>query len=125
MLGTISQSMQPVAGLAPATALNSAGATTGWIDVRGAEGEVIVTAMIGLLTAGSLTWTIEHAINGSGAGAATITPIEGAFAAGATNQIQKRSVLAKSTAGFIRLVGTLVTGPALVASCIHYRPKNF
>lgn len=44
---------------------------------------------------------------------------------GAANQVQKRTVSASAIAGFVRCVGTIVTGPVFVAASIQYRPKNF
>lgn len=110
--------------LSPVSAANSAAATSGWVDVRAREGDLMVVAMIGALT-GSLTWAIEDASDGSGTGAAALTPNEGAFAAGAANQVQKRTVNARATRGWVRIVGTIVTGPALVAAAVFGRPKNF
>jgi hypothetical protein len=109
--------------LSPVSAANTAAATSGWIDVRQAEGDVMFVAQVGALT-GSITWTIEHASDGSGTGAATITPLEGAFAAGAATQIQKRCVRSCHVQGWVRIVGTIVTGPALVAASLHRRQKT-
>jgi hypothetical protein len=78
---------------------------------------------VGALT-GSITWTIEHASDGSGTNAAAITPLEGAYAAGAANQVQKRCIRSCHVQGWVRCVGTIVTGPALVAASIHRRPKS-
>jgi hypothetical protein len=124
MLGNEAQAAVLALLLSPVSAANTAAATSGWVDVRGVEGDVSVIAQVGALT-GSITWTIEDATDGAGAGAAGITPNEGAFAAGAANQAQKRTVKAKATRGFIRLVGTIVTGPAVVAASYQGRPKNF
>lgn len=109
--------------LNPVSAANTAAATSSWVDVRAAEGDIVFTNQVGALT-GSITWTIEHASDGSGTGAAAITPNEGAYAAGAANQVQKRTVNASAVAGWVRCVGTIVTGPALVAANIKYRPKS-
>lgn len=108
--------------LSPVSAANTAAATSSWIDVRPAEGDLVFTVQTGALT-GSITWTIEHASDGSGTGAATITPNEGAFAAGAANQTQKRTVNANAVAGWVRVVGTIVTGPVLVAANLKHHPK--
>lgn len=108
--------------LDPVSAANTAAATSAWVDVRGAEGDIEFINQVGALT-GSITWTIEDATDGSGTGAAAMTPNEGAYAAGAANQIQKRTVSAKATRGFVRCVGTIVTGPALVAVSIQRHPK--
>lgn len=124
MLGNEGQASTIKKLLDPASAANTAAATSGWVDARDAEGDVVFTNHVGALT-GSIAWTIEHASDGSGTGAAAITPNEGAYAAGAANQVQKRTVSASAIAGFVRCVGTIVTGPVFVAASIQYRPKNF
>lgn len=124
MLGNEAQACTTTKLLDPVSAVNTAAATSGWVDVRLAEGDLMFVNQTGLLTAGSITWTIEHASDGSGTGAAGITPNEGAYAAGATNQVQKRTVNASAVDGWVRCVGTIVTGPAVVAASVSYRPKN-
>lgn len=109
--------------LDPVSAANTAAATSGWTDVRDAEGDLVFVNHVGALS-GSITWTIEHASDSGGTGAAAITPNEGAYAAGAANQVQKRTVNASAVAGWVRCVGTIVTGPALVAASVSYRPKS-
>lgn len=123
MLGNEGQAATSKILLNPVSAANTAAATSGWVDVREAEGDVVFVNQVGALT-GSIAWTIEHASDGSGTGAAAITPNEGAYSAGAANQVQKRTVNANAVAGWVRCVGTIVTGPALVAASLMYRPKN-
>lgn len=120
MLGNEAQAAAVAKLLDPVSAANTAAATSGWVDVRQAEGDVMVITQVGALT-GSITWTIETASDSGGTGAAGITPNEGAFAAGAANQVQKRTVRATACKGFVRVVGTIVTGPALVAARLAYR----
>jgi len=122
MMGNQGQAAKVVKLLDPASAANSAAATSAWIDVREAEGDIVFKNQVGAMT-GSITWTIEDATDGSGTGAAGITPNEGAYAAGAANQIQKRTVNASAVRGWVRCVGTIVTGPSLVAVGILYHPK--
>lgn len=122
MLHNQGQAAKAVKLLDPVSAANTAAATSAWIDVREAEGDIVFTTQGGALT-GSITWTIEDATDGAGTGAAGVTPNEGAFAAGAANQIQKRTVNASAVRGWVRCVGTIVTGPALVAANIKYHPK--
>lgn len=122
MMGNQGQAAKAVKLLDPVSAANTAAATSGWVDVREAEGDIVFTNQVGALT-GSITWTIEDATDGSGTGAAGVTPNEGAYAAGAANQIQKRTVNASAVRGWVRCVGTIVTGPALVAANIKYHPK--
>jgi hypothetical protein len=116
------QALKSVKLLDPVSAANTAAATSAWIDVREAEGDIVFTNQLGAVT-GSITWTIEDATDGSGTGAATITPNEGAYSAGAANQIQQRSLNGSAVRGWVRCVGTVVTGPSLVAVNIKYHPK--
>ena len=122
MLGNQGQAAKLVKLLDPVSAAATANATSAWIDVREAEGDIVFTNQVGALT-GSITWTIEDATDGSGTGGAGITPNEGAYSAGAANQAQKRTVNASAVRGWVRCVGTIVTGPALVAANIKYHPK--
>lgn len=122
MLDNQAQAAEPVILLNPVSAANTAAATSGWVDARKYEGDLMFVAQAGALT-GSIAWTIEDATDGSGTGAAGVTPNEGAFAAGAANQIQKRTVNAGAIRGWVRIVGTIVTGPVLVAASLHSHPK--
>lgn len=122
MLGNEGQAATVTKLLDPVSAANTAAATSGWIDCRAFEGDVVFTNQVGALT-GSITWTIEDATDGSGTGAAGIAPNEGAYAAGAANQVQKRTINNSAHRGWMRCVGTIVTGPALVAVSILSRPK--
>jgi hypothetical protein len=122
MFGNQAQAATAVLMLNPISAANTAAATSAWIDVRAAEGDLLFTVQSGALT-GSITWTIEDATDGSGTGGAGITPNEGAFAAGAANAIQKRTINASAVRGWVRVVGTIVTGPVLVAANVKYHPK--
>ena len=122
MLGNQGQAAEAVNMLHPISAAATVNATSAWIDVRKYEGDLVVTLQVGALT-GSITWTLEDATDGAGAGAAGITPNEGAFAAGDANQIQKRTVNGGATRGWLRCVGTIVTGPAVVAGNLKAHPK--
>lgn len=122
MLGNEAQAATSKLLLSPVSAANTAAATSSWIDARDAEGDIMFINQVGALT-GSITWTIEHADDGSGTNGAAIVPNEGAYAAGAATQIQKRSISANACKGYVRCVGTIVTGPALVGASITYRPK--
>lgn len=122
MLGNEGQAATAKILLSPISAANTAAATSGWVDARDAEGDIVFTVQTGAVT-GSITWTIEHATDGSGTGAAAVTPNEGAFAAGAASQVQKRTLNANTCRGYVRCVGTIVTGPSIVAANIKYRPK--
>ena len=122
MMGNQGQAAEAVILLSPVSAAATANATSAWIDCRKYEGDLVFKLQIGALT-GSITWTLEDATDGAGTGAAGITPNEGAFAAGAANQLQKRTVNASAQRGWMRCVGTIVTGPALVAATLQSHPK--
>lgn len=122
MLGNEGQASSAVKLLDPVSAANTAAATSSWVDVRGYEGDLEFSVQVGALT-GSISWAIQDADDGSGTNSGAVTPNEGAFAAGAANQIQKRTVNANAVRGWVRLVGTIVTGPALVAASLRSRPK--
>lgn len=122
MLSVDPQSLSTAILLSPVSAANTAAATSSWTDVRAAEGSIAITVQTGAVT-GSITWTVEHASDSSGTGGAAITPLEGAFSAGAANQVQQRTLDAGSVAGYVRVVGTIVTGPSLVAANVKYHPK--
>lgn len=119
-LAVLPQSLTSATLLNPVSAANTAAATSSWTDVRQAEGDIVITVQSGSVT-GSITWTVEHASDGSGTGGAAITPNEGAFAAGATNQVQQRTLNGSAVNGWIRVVGTIVTGPVLVAANVKYK----
>lgn len=125
MLGTKNQADAVVKLLDPVSAAATANATSGWIDVRQYEGDVEFIAQVGAIT-GSIAWDVQDATDGAGAGAASIGAAlnEGAFAAVVANQTQKRTIRAKATRGFVRLIGTIVTGPVLVAAVLQALPKN-
>lgn len=123
MLGNEGQAATTSLLLSPVSAANTAAATSSWIDARYAEGDIVFINQVGALT-GSITWTIEHADDNSGTNGAAITPNEGAYSAGAATQIQARTISANACKGYVRCVGTIVTGPALVAASIRFRPKT-
>ena len=123
MIANQGQAAIPTILLSPISAANTAAATSAWVDVRPSEGDVVVTVQTGAVT-GSITWTTEDATDGSGTGGAGFTPNEGAFAAGAANQLQKRTLNSNSVRGYIRVVGTIVTGPSIVAASFQAHPKN-
>jgi hypothetical protein len=106
------------------SAANTAAATSAWKDVRGNEGDIAVLVDVGAMT-GSITWTIEDATDGAGTGGATFSSHEGAFTAGAANQNQKRTFRPQETRGFVRVVGTIGTGPSVVSAVLVQLPKNY
>jgi hypothetical protein len=85
------------------------------------EGQVEITQNIGAVT-GSIAGTIEESADGStgwlavpGAAFTTVT---------AANDTQRIVIQAGATRGWIRYVGTIVTGPVLTAVTASAIPKN-
>lgn len=126
MLGNQGQACEAVQFLASVSAGNTAAATSAWIDCRKYEGDLVFTVNTGLLAAGTVTWTFEHASDGSGTGAAGIVPNEGALTVITTSNdplLQKRTISASAILGWVRIVGTVVTGAALVGVSMLAHPK--
>lgn len=105
----------------PASCANTAAATSGWVDVRFFEGDLVFTQQIGAVT-GSIVGRIQDATDSSGTGAANITGAEFTSVSSANN-VQKITVPSHSVRGWVRYVGTITTGPALVAAAVMARPK--
>jgi hypothetical protein len=85
------------------------------------DGQIEVTQNIGAVT-GSITGKLQESADGS----TGWTDIAGATftAVSAANNVQRLTLVAHSTAGYIRYVGTIVTGPALVSVVAGGVPKN-
>jgi hypothetical protein len=116
--------MDLLGGLAPQEAADTAAATSDWIDVRAVRGDIRIIVDVGAVTAGSITPTIEHANDDQGDGAEAVVPVDGAFTAVTTSNDplrQVRHVASNAVGPFIRVVGTIATGPALVAYTIEGR----
>lgn len=113
--------------LDPSSKANTAAATSAWVDCRNYEGSIAIILNVGTISAGTLTPTIEHADDGSGTNGEAIVPNEGdigSLGTGADETAIKRTINANSIRGFVRVVGTIVTGPAelgavLVAKAQH------
>lgn len=126
MLANQGQAAEVTQVLVPGAKAATVNATSSWIDVRKHEGDLVIVSQVGTVTGGSITPTIEHASDGSGTGAAAITPAEGAFTAVTTSNdplTEKRTIPAGAVQGWIRYVGTIVTGPADVAVVLLAHPK--
>lgn len=122
----------------PKSCANTAAATSGsaqWLDVRGFDGELLVTQVTGAFTGtGSLAGKLQSATDANGTGAADITGATFATVTLDTNAITGGSVgRATETAvvdpkrvvgGFLGYVGTMtgITG-ALIAVAVHGKRK--
>lgn len=126
MIGGQGQAAESVTMLATLSAAATANATSAWIDVRKYEGDLVIISSSGIIT-GTLTPTIEDATDASGTGAAAVATNEGAFTVVTTSNDpmqEKRTINAGAVRGWIRYVGTIVTGPALLSVTLLATPKN-
>lgn len=123
MLANQGQSGVSVIMLNPVSAANTAAATSGWFDVRGYEGDIVITQQVGGMT-GAVVAVVEDATDITGTGASPMVPNEGNFVIVlAANNLQKRTFNAGATRGFLRYIGTITTGPALIAANFMACPK--
>ena len=126
MMSNQGQACEVVGVLAPVDAANTAAATSGWIDCRKYEGDLVFTVMTGIIDGGTVTWTFEHATSDAGAGGEAIVPLGGALTVVTTSNdplIQKAVIPASAVHGWVRAIGTIVTGGALVAVSMLAHPK--
>lgn len=125
MLGTKSQADTITKLLDPVSAAATVNATSGWVDVRQFEGDVEFEIATGAIT-GSISWDVQDATDSGGTGVASIAASlnEGATFVNTANQVQKKTIKKHSTRGFVRVIGTIVTGPVLVQAALQALPKN-
>src|SRR5262245_2019435 len=89
--------------LDPASYANTAAATSSYISMAGAEGDLVLVVAAGAIT-GSMTPTFEHASDSGGTGSAAIVPNEGAIGAMTANTVVKRTIRKDAIQGFLRVV---------------------
>lgn len=106
-------------------AANTATATGNWIDVRGMVGTLLVVQSVGAIT-GNIVGSLNtaDASNGNGEAALTFDDGNNFAAVAAANNIQAKTVDANKTKGWIKYVGTIGTGPAVVDVIVASRPKE-
>lgn len=123
MLGNEAQVASILTVLATVSAANTAAATSSYIDCRGFEGDIQFVIAVGAIT-GSCTPSFEDATDSGGTGNAAILPNE-ALSALVANTARKYTFKAQAHRGWIRFIGTIVTGPSLIGVVRQGRPKNF
>lgn len=103
---------------APVSAADTAAATSAYVDVTDFEGQLAVIIDVGVVAAGSLTVTFLTATDGSATGEAAIVPVGGALTAITTSNdplVQVAVFDCTQLKGFLKVVGTVVTGAVLVS----------
>lgn len=112
----------PTSLLEPIDAADTAAASSAYVDVKGYEGQIWVICHSGILDAGSVTWTFSTATDSGGTGAATIVPIGGALTQVTTSNdhpnIQVAVFDCTTLKGFLKTIGTVATGGALVSTSV-------
>jgi len=92
---------------------NATSGSAKWLDVRAYDGEILVTQVLGAVT-GTIAGKLQSASDANGTGAADITGYT--FPVNTANQSSKVVVDPKKIVdGFLGYVGTIATGPSLVA----------
>ena len=107
------------------SAANTAAATSAYIDVRGFEGEIVVDINIGTIT-GTVDFTFSTNDVANGTGATLIVPLDGALAQITTSNDDAVYTARFDTAklrGYLSIIGTIGTGPALLGYTIKGRKK--
>jgi hypothetical protein len=106
---------------------NTAAATSAWIQVSGYEGVIALVISTGIIT-GTITYTFNTATDGIGTGSAAIVPLGGALTQVTTSNDDDIPYVAlfdaRALKGYINVVGTIVTGPALVSYTLIGRKKS-
>lgn len=109
------------------SAANTAAATSSRIAVAEYEGEVAVLINIGIIT-GTIDFTFETGTDNSGTGEVAIVPQGGALTQITTANDDGTPYLAVFPAsklkGYLRVIGTIGTGPALISYTLIGRKKT-
>lgn len=116
----------PLLLLASQSATNTAAATTAWTAVAGYEGQVQIVINVGTIT-GTIDFTFYTNSVASDSGQAEITPLDGALAQVTTSNdvaVYVARIDARVLRGYLKVVGTVVTGPALLSYTLMGRKKT-
>lgn len=107
--------------ISAAATANATSGSSKWLDVRPYDGELLVTQVLGAVT-GTIAGKLQSASDANGAGAADITGAT--FPVNTANQSSKVVVDPRAVVGgFLGYVGTIVTGPSLVAVTVAGKKK--
>lgn len=125
MLNSFLEAVSVTTVINAVSAANTAAATSGWIDVRYNEGILLFVIDTGIVV-GSITYTFQDANTSGGGSPAAIVPIGGAIAAITTandNAVNVAAFPATQPRGWMQVVGTIATGPALISYSVVHLPK--
>ena len=108
--------------LVPGAKADTSAATGDWIAVPRGSGHIMFISEVGTVTAGNVAGKIQHASDGSGTGVADLVT----FTTVTTSNDPKtevKTVLASSTLGYVRYIGTVTTGPVDASALMLLTPK--
>lgn len=111
--------------LTPADHANTAAATGEWTAFTGKEGHAIFTQHVGVVTAGSVAGKIQTATDDQGTGVADVATFATTVTTSNDNpNVQKAVVDCRAILGYVRYLGTITTGPAVVGCTMLVSPKS-
>jgi hypothetical protein len=116
VLNSIMEAVTVTAIINPVSAANTAAATSAGIATAGYEGDIALVLQVGVIT-GTLDFTFATADNSGMTNPTAVTPVGGALAQVTTsNDVATYVAVIPSTQskGWIQVIGTIVTGPALI-----------
>lgn len=124
MLNTALENVTATKIAASVSAANTAAASF-WTAVPVSEGTVLLVLSVGIIT-GTLDFTFTTNTSASDTGATSITPINGAIAQITTSNddaVYVAQFPATQLRGYVKVIGTVGTGPALISYTMVTTPK--
>lgn len=112
--------------LASQSAANTAAATSAWTAVAGYEGQVQVVINVGTIT-GTVDFAFHTNNAASDSGQTAIVPLDGALAQVTTSNdvaVYVARFDARVLQGYLKVTGTVVTGPAVLSYTLVGRKKT-
>lgn len=101
--------------LDPADHANTTAATSSYFAVSEYEGPLLFVQQVGVVTAGTIAGKIQHADDDSGTNVADVTGATFTSAGTSTDNVAQGIVVQSGgLKPYIRYVGTIATGPAVV-----------
>lgn len=125
-LANQAQAETPLLMLASISCANTAAATSAWIAVAGYEGVVKIVISVGVIT-GTVDFTFSTNDAASDTGEDLIVPLGGALAQITTSNdvaVYVANFDARVIQGYLKVIGTVGTGPALLSYTLIGRKKT-
>lgn len=128
MLGTSAQDASVVSLLTAGEKANTSAATGTGVLVAEYEGNLLITQVIGLVTAGSIAGKLQACTADDGTGAEDITGATFTSVTTSNDNPNVQTCVVNSndmpaTKPYLRYIGTVTTGPAVAAVTLHARKK--